>query len=118
MGPHAILLQVQHVQLNLSLGDRSELQETQDTLKALPRWAEKGTLRTITLSIIGNEDMMDAAIGLQTFGGASSRFLDEHLVILEEATRRPSRRHWSLWNVVRRVYVWLLLKSPSARQEI
>jgi hypothetical protein len=97
--------QVQHVQLSLNLGDRSELQMTQDTLQVLGQWAEKGNLRTISINIFLTEDMMDVPTDTQARRRAISELIEKYLVLLKDATRRPSRRHWSLRDVVRRVQI-------------
>jgi hypothetical protein len=97
--------QVQHVQLDLNLGERSELQKTQDTLQVLGQWAEKGTLRTISINIVVSENTMDVATDIQARRRASSELIDKYLMLLKDATRRPSRRNWSLRDVVRRVKI-------------
>jgi hypothetical protein len=98
--------QVQHVQLDLNLGDRSELQKTQDTLQVLGQWAEKGTLRTISITIIvSDEDMLGVARDGQARRRAISESIDKYLLLLRNATRRPSRSNWSLRDVVRRVKI-------------
>jgi hypothetical protein len=98
--------QVQCVQLDLNLGDRSELQKTQDTLQVLGKWAEKGTLRTISINIIvSDEDMLGVARDGQVRRRAISESIDEYVLLLKNATGRPSRRNWTLRDVVRRVTI-------------
>jgi hypothetical protein len=113
--------QVQHVQLDLNLGDQSELQKTHDTLQVLGQWAEKGTLRTISINIIvSDEDMLDVdhtVIGSQERRRTISESIEKYLILLKNATGRPSRRNWTLRDVVRRVKTasGFMLRCSSAR---
>jgi hypothetical protein len=98
--------QVQHVQLDLDLADRSELQKTQDTLQVLGQWAEKGTLRTININIVvSDEDLRYVVRDGQVRRQAISESVEKYLMLLKYATGRPSRRNWSLRDVVRRVKI-------------